>query len=158
MVKGTFSIIILLAAVGTVFGADEAQPPKVTAQVINDADSGTNQAALVLDDVIKAALAKNPAVLSASHALSAERAKVPQARALPDPTFGVGWMGNARPFSVQTGDPSSYRSLSAMQMLPFPGKRSLRGQISGKEADATEWDLEGVRRRVAADAKAAYYD
>lgn len=158
MVKGTFSIIILLAAVGTVFGADEAHPPKVTAQVINDADSGTNQSALVLDDVVKAALAKNPAVLSASHTLSAERAKVPQARALPDPTFGVGWMGNARPFSVQTGDPSSYRSLSAMQMLPFPGKRGLRGQIAAKEADVTQWDLEGIRRRVAADVKSAYYD
>ena len=158
MVKGTFSIIILLAAVGTVFGADEAHPPKVTAQVINDADSGTNQSPLVLDDVVKAALAKNPAVLSASHTLSAERAKVPQARALPDPTFGVGWMGNARPFSVQTGDPSSYRSLSAMQMLPFPGKRGLRGQIAAKEADVTQWDLEGIRRRVAADVKSAYYD
>jgi outer membrane protein TolC len=45
-----------------------------------------------------------------------------------------------------------------MQMLPFPGKRSLRGQIAGKEADASQWDLEAVRRRVIADVKAAYYD
>jgi outer membrane protein TolC len=43
-------------------------------------------------------------------------------------------------------------------MLPFPGKRSLRGQIAGKEADASQWDLEAVRRRVVADVKAAYYD
>jgi hypothetical protein len=40
-----------------------------------------------------------------------------------------------------------------MQMLPFPGKRHLRGQIAGKEVDASKWDLEAVRRRVAADVK-----
>ena len=45
-----------------------------------------------------------------------------------------------------------------MQMLPFPGKRGLRGQIAGKEVDASQWDLEAVRRRVVADVKAAYYD
>ena len=66
-------------------------------------------------------------------------------------------MGNIQPFSVQTGDPSSYRSVSAMQMLPFPGKRSLRGQMAAKEADAGQWDLEATRRRVVADVKAAYY-
>jgi len=111
-----------------------------------------------LEDLIREALQKNPAVVSASHAVSSGRAKVPQASALPDPTVGVGWMGNIRPFSVQTGDPSSYRSVSAMQMLPFPGKRSLRGQIASKEADATQWDLEAVRRRLVADVEAAYYD
>ena len=67
-------------------------------------------------------------------------------------------MGNPTPFSVQAGDPSSYRSVSAMQMLPFPGKRSLRGRIAGKESDASQWDLEAVRRRVVADVKASYYD
>jgi cobalt-zinc-cadmium efflux system outer membrane protein len=43
-------------------------------------------------------------------------------------------------------------------MLPYPGKRGLRGQIASKEADASQWDVEAIRRRVAADVKAAYYD
>ena len=77
---------------------------------------------LTLDDAVRTALAKNPAVRSAAHTVAAQRAKVPQASALPDPNFGIGWMGNIQPFSVQTGDPSSYRSVSAMQMLPFPGQ------------------------------------
>ncbi|MBZ5569114.1 MAG: TolC family protein [Acidobacteriia bacterium] len=113
---------------------------------------------LTLQEAVQEALAKNPAIRAGAHAVAAQRAKVPQAKALPDPSFGIGWMGNAQPFSVQTGDPSSYRSVSAMQMLPFPGKRSLRGQMATKEADATQWDLEAVRRRVTADVKAAYYD
>jgi outer membrane protein, heavy metal efflux system len=149
---------LLSAATIQAHAADEHMRSKVAVQVLSDQTAGTTQSLLTLDDVVRAALAKNSAVQRAAHTVSAERAKVPQARALPDPTFGVGWMGNIRPFSVQTGDPSSYRSISAMQMLPFPGKRSLRGQIAGKEADASQWDLQEVRRRVVADVKAAYYD
>ncbi len=154
---------LILALVGIIsaasLAADDPAGSKVTAQVVGDkAAPAADQGVLTLDEVVRTALAKNPAVQSAAHMVAAQRAKVPQASALPDPNVGVGWMGNARPFSVQTGDPSSYRSVSAMQMLPFPGKRSLRGQIAGKEADASQWDLEAVRRRVVAEVKAAYYD
>jgi len=139
--------------------ADAPQESKPTVHLANDkAPPPADQGVLTLDDVVRTALAKNPAVQSAAHTVAAQRAKVPQARSLPDPNVGVGWMGNIQPFSVQTGDPSSYRGVSAMQMLPFPGKRNLRGQIASKEADATQWDLEAVRRRVTADVKAAYDD
>ena len=159
MMRNVF-ILVLVATISAGSSAqDRAAGPKVTAQIVKeDTNLTTDQSVLKLDEVVKVSLAKNPAVLSASHTVSAERAKIPQASALPDPTFGVSWMGNPRPFSVQTGDPSSYRSVSAMQMLPFPGKRNLRGQIAGKDAEASQWDLEAVRRRVVADVKAAYYD
>ncbi len=113
---------------------------------------------LTLNDAVREALANNPAIRSAEHAVTAQRARVPQAGALPDPTFSIGWMGNIQPFSVQDGDPSSYRSISAMQMLPFPGKRKLKAQIAAKEADAGQWEVEALRRRITADVKAAYYD
>lgn len=113
---------------------------------------------LRLADVIREALVKNPAIQAGLHTVAAQRAKVSQAKALPDPNFGIGWMGNIQPFSVQTGDPSSYRSVTASQQLLYPGKLKLRGQIASKEAEASQWDLEAVRRRVTADVKAAYYD
>lgn len=155
--------ILALLALGWLLPAmGEGQQVRVALAVQSSSTATESQThpgpSVGVDDLIREALQKNPAMQSAAHTVSAQRAKVPQASALPDPTFGVGWMGNPRPFSVQTGDPSSYRSLSAMQMLPFPGKRTLRGQIAGKEADATQWDLEAVRRRVVADVKAAYYD
>lgn len=159
MTRNVFNLVLVAAISAGLYAEDRPTGPKVTAQVVTEGTNPTtDQPVLKLDEVVNIVLAKNPAVLSASHTVSAERAKVPQARALPDPTFGVGWMGNPRPFSVQAGDPSSYRSVSAMQMVPFPGKRNLRGQIAGKEADASQWDLEAVRRRVVADVKAAYYD
>ena len=43
-------------------------------------------------------------------------------------------------------------------MLPLFGKRGLRREVAGKEADASQWDVEGVRRRIIADVAAAYYD
>ncbi len=84
------------------------------------------EASLTLDEVVREALSENPAVQSALHTVEAQRAKVPQAGSLPDPTVAIGWAGNIEPFSVQTGDPSSYRGVTAMQMLPLFGKRGLR--------------------------------
>jgi outer membrane protein, heavy metal efflux system len=159
MIKRGFILALMALVSAASVAADGPAKSKPTAQVVNDqAIPSADQGVLTLDDAVRTALARNPAVQSAAHATAAQRAKVSQASALPDPTVGIGWMGNIQPFSVQTGDTSSYRNVSAMQMLPFPGKRSLRGQIAAKEADATLWDVEAVRRRVTADVKAAYYD
>lgn len=158
MRKLSLSVLAIAIAVPAL-ATDQRVGNQVAAQAVN----GSVQVpgvpdVLRLEDVVREALQKNPAIISARHTVQAQRAKVPQAKSLPDPTFGVGWMGNIQPFSVQTGDPSSYRGVSAMQMLPFPGKLALKGQIASKEADASQWDLEAVGRRVAADVKAAYYD
>ena len=118
----------------------------------------TNADVLRLDDVVREALEKNPAIQSAARTVDAQRRRVPQARALPDPTLAVGWMGNIQPFSVQSGDPSSYRSVAAMQTLPFPGKQRLKGEMAGKDADAAQFDVEAQRRRVVAEVKSAYFD
>ncbi len=158
MMRNVLSLVLVSMISAGLFAAGSSTKSKVTAEILTQKTLSTGETALTVDEAVRTALANNPAVQSTAHTVAADRAKVSQAGALPDPTFGVGWMGNPRPFSVQAGDPSSYRSLSAMQTLPFPGKRSLRGQIAGKEADASQWDLEAVRRRVVADVKAAYYD
>lgn len=128
----------------------------------NDARSGpVPQAAaenVTLQELTQEALAKNSAIKSAARRVQALRARVPQARSLPDPIVSGGWMGNIMPLSVQQGDPSSFRSVSAMQEIPFPGKLKLRGQMADRDAEATWWDYENTRRQVVAEVKAAYYD
>lgn len=156
MMRKLYRFILTTAIATPLFAAPQAANT-VTAQVASE-EVAAPGSVLRLADAVNEALQKNPAIASAAHMVQAQRAKISQAKALPDPTVGVGWMGNKRPFSVQSGDPSSYRSVSAMQMLPFPGKRELRGQIASREADVSQWDMEAVRRRVAADVKAAYYD
>ncbi len=165
-------IAVLLLLLSTPLIAEENSPAKAQGQssshqtlkavfVGDTAPPGETQQAttvLTLDAVIREALANNPSVQSAAHMVAAQRRKISQARALPDPQVFVGWMGNWTPFSVQQGDPSSYRSVGAMQMLPFPGKLRLKGEIAGKEMEAGAADHETVRRKVTSQAKAAFFD
>src|ERR1017187_10438345 len=121
------------------------------------AGQSTAQPMLVLEDVIAEALNKNPEVQSALHAVNALKRHVPQVRSLPDPIVSVGWAGNIAPFSLQQGDPSSYRGVTASEQFPYPGKLKLRGEIASKEADAAQADYVAVRRRVESEVKADYY-
>ena len=153
---------LLFHALGSTLAALMLAAPAAASGPGGDPQATQTQAptetSVTLDDLVREALARNPAVQAAGHQVAARRARVPQARALPDPKLSVGWMGNFQPFSVQTGDPSSYRGVSAMQELPFPGKLKLRGEIASSEVAAEEADAEGVRRNVAVEVKAAYYE
>lgn len=111
-----------------------------------------------LDELVSEALQKNPGVQSAFLQVQALRHRVPQAKTLPDPNVSIGWAGNITPFSVQNGDPSSNRAVTASQSLPYPGKLRLRGEIADREAEAVYWDYEAARRKLVADVKSAYYD
>jgi outer membrane protein TolC len=111
-----------------------------------------------LQNLLQVALARNPAIKSATEQFEAKRARVPQARSLPDPTVSGGWMGNITPFNIQRGDPSSYRSLTVAEEFPYPGKLKLRGQIADRDAQAAWWDYEQTRRQVIANVKVAYYN
>jgi outer membrane protein TolC len=138
--------------------AQEQGAHRVTAQIATEAARSQTGLVLSLPDVVSEALDRNPAVQSALHAVEAQKHKVPQAKSLPDPEVSVGWMGNLTPFSVQEGDPSSYRGVGVMQSIPYPGKLKLRGDIASQEVQMAQWDYEAVRRRVTADVKAAFYD
>jgi outer membrane protein TolC len=111
-----------------------------------------------LDELLPEALAKNPSIVAMARRVDALRARVPQAKSLPDPVVSVGWAGNIGPFSVQRGDPSSYRGLTAMEEFPYPGKLKLRGDVADREVEVVRWDLEATKRQVVAEVKTAYYD
>lgn len=111
-----------------------------------------------LADLVAEAERVHPAIQAESRMIEAKRARVSQARALPDPVVSVGWMGDIAPFKVQNGDPSSYRGISAMEEFPYPGKLKLRGQIAQKDAEAEGWTLEATHRRIRAEVKTAYYE
>ncbi len=150
------SVLLLL---GGAASAQQRKPAEVVAQTVAPQSTQAAQPTTITgDELVRDALQHNSAVQSALHRVEALRHRVPQVQSLPDPQVSVGWMGNATPFSVQQGDPSSYRGVQAMQEIPFPGKLGLRGDIASKEAEAAWWDYEAVRRRVTADVKAAYFD
>lgn len=133
-------------------------PPTAQSSAITTPTSSSGQQTIGVEQLVREALERNPAVQSALHTVQAQRQRVPQVKTLPDPMVGIGWAGNIRPFSVQTGDPSSYRAITASQQLLYPGKLKLRGEIASKEANAASADYEGIRRRVTADVKMAFYE
>ena len=124
------------------------------------APSGSDVSAGIpgLQQLIEQALENNPEIKSMQRRFDMMRARVPQAKALDEPMLSIGYMGNIVPFQVQEGDPSSGRTISISQDLPFPGKRSLKGKVASSDADAEWWAFEQTRRNVVAEVKDSYFD
>ncbi len=155
--------VLILIAFGCLWsdfsGAQQLQIPlTIQAPAAGATPQTAGQSPVGLEDLVREALQKNPAVQSSLHTVEAQRRRIPQAQALPDPMVGVGWAGNITPFRVQAGDPSSYRAITASQQLLYPGKLKLRGEIASKEADAASSDYEAIRRRITVDVKTAYFE
>jgi len=113
---------------------------------------------LDLSSLVREALERNPEIEAARRTVQAKRARIPQARAWPDPMLSVSYGGNLLPpLTIMRGDPSSARQLTAEQEIPYPGKTRLRGRIATREADAESLAYEAVWRRVAAEVKQAYF-
>jgi outer membrane protein TolC len=113
---------------------------------------------LHLEDVVREVLAASPALGRAATLVAAQRAHVPQVGVLPDPTLTVSWMGNAVPFEVQDNDPSSYRGLSVMQMVPLGGKRGLQREVARRDVAVEEVSESAARRTLVTEARAAFFD
>src|ERR1039458_4337741 len=151
-------LAILLLLPAFVLPAQDSKAMPQAASASERTDQEPVPQVLVLDDVIREALEKNPEAQSAMHTVNALQRRVPQAKALPDPMVSVGWAGNLAPFSLQNADPSSYRGITVSEQFPYPGKLKLRGEIASKEADAAQADCEAIRRRVTAEVSGAYFD
>ncbi len=116
------------------------------------------EAKIILQELIREALEKNPRVeASIQRALAAERA-IPQAGALPDPKITLGLMNlPVRSFAFDE-EPMTGKLVSVMQMFPFPGKLSLSEDMAVFEAAAVKHQQEEVRNQVIHMVKRAYYD
>ncbi len=103
-------------------------------------------------------LAANPALGRAATLVAAQRAHVSQVGVLPDPTLTVSWMGNPVPFEVMDNDPSSYRGLTVMQMVPLGGKRALQREVARKDVAVEEVSESAAQRNLVTEARAAFFD
>ena len=127
----------------------EPLPAEPTSDVLDPARGESREPSpteLHLDQLIQEVLAVNPSLEAAMEAWRAAAFRYPQMIALDDPMFrfisgtGVGWM------------------VEASQKLPWPGKRSLRGNLAAAEANALQWEAEDVRRMLAEATAIAFFD
>jgi outer membrane protein TolC len=117
-------------------------------------------AAQPLAQLIGQALERNRDILVAQKRYESMAQRPGQAATLPDPTVSLGYASNGWPWP---GDglghnPTSNIGVMLGQTVPFPGKRPLRGQIAGKEADAARQEYLAARLRVIAQLKQAYHE
>ena len=114
-----------------------------------------------LQTLVAEALEQNPEIIAMQRSFDMMRARIPQAKALPEPMLSYGYAGNAvplPPFDIQKSDPASARTLSFTQELPFPGKLAIKGKMANVAAEAEWWNYEQVRLNVVAEVKDAYFD
>lgn len=112
---------------------------------------------LSLDSLIKEAKEKNPGILSAKKKWESSLARVPQAKALEDPTVGLKFekmKGGA--FKFDKAMPED-RMLSFSQFFPFFGKLPLKEKIAVVEAQMAAAEYKDKELEVINGVKNAYY-
>lgn len=110
-----------------------------------------------LQALIQQALDRHPDLARARADVAAARERVPQARALPDPTVSVGIQNDGFK-RLQIGMmETSYYQVMATQALPWPGKREARKAVAATGIGAAEAAQARTRLSVVADVSRAYY-
>jgi outer membrane protein TolC len=110
----------------------------------------------LLLSLIQEAMARNPDLGQAKALVDADRERIPQAKALPDPTLSLGIQNDSFK-KIEVGQmETSFYQVMVTQPLPWPGKRALRGEVANLGAQATEVAVSRTRLSVEADVRRAY--
>lgn len=112
--------------------------------------------AISLAQIIDLAKQQNPEIKAARKNWEAARARVLPAKTWPDPQVGVEYWGFPR--SNLNVNSASEKWYGVSQMIPFPGKLSLRGKAASHVARREEELYLATVRDVLAKVKEAYYD
>jgi outer membrane protein, heavy metal efflux system len=107
-----------------------------------------------LDELVQRALERNPEVGAAYHRWRASLERVPQARTLPDPQLGLGFVFD----EVDRNSEYMGERYSISQMLPWFGKLGLQGDIAMQEAEADARRYEAARLAAVAEVTSAWFE
>lgn len=109
--------------------------------------------------LVEEAQQNNPEIQVAVHGAQAAGQAAKQAGALPDTQIMLQHLsvGSPRPFAGYSNSDFAYIGLGASQEFPWPGKRALRTQVAGAQADAMRTQSGAVRRIVVEQVKMAYF-
>lgn len=112
----------------------------------------------VLDGIVREALERSPEYARARAAVEADRQRVPQVGALPDPNLSLGIQNDGFK-SIQIGSmETSYWQVMVTQGFPWPGKRGAREAAAAAQSEVTEAQLERIRLSTTAEVERAYVD
>lgn len=98
--------------------------------------------------------ASNPSLRAAGLNAEALSQRREQVTALPDPTVGLVY----QPFPVLTARGAQRLQLRVEQLIPYPGKLGLQGEIADLDADMATHEIHVMTEDLLLQAKQAYYD
>ncbi|HET6936531.1 MAG TPA: TolC family protein [Candidatus Angelobacter sp.] len=109
--------------------------------------------------LIAEAQQNNPEIRLMAHSSMAAKQMAKSAGALPDTQFVLQHLsvGSPRPFAGYTNSDFAYIGLGAAQEFPGPGKRKLRQEAAGLQAQAAQAQSDAQGRTVVDQVKTAYY-
>ncbi|HEX8908308.1 MAG TPA: TolC family protein [Anaeromyxobacteraceae bacterium] len=111
-----------------------------------------------LEALVRESLERSPEYSRADAAVKAERERIPQAGALPDPTLTLG-IQNDGFNGIQVGKmETSFYQVMVTQPFPWPGKRGSRERAAEAQASVVNAQLERIRLSTAAEVERAYVD
>jgi outer membrane protein TolC len=129
-------------------GAQESGPVPVTL------DASRESARKLLDEYVRAALAKSPSLESLRARQASAREMVAPAGALPDPMVGVMYQSIGKPWQPMA--PMSMVQAEISQPIPGVGKRQARRDAAQAEADTRRVELSATRSRIAAEVRQTF--
>ena len=119
---------------------------------------------LKLPDLIREALKNNPEIQVSEAKTTAAEHRIPQVTSLADPMVMLGYENEGTDslytFNKDTkGMPAASRwMLSYAQMLPYPGKRALKGEMATRDAESLKALVGSVKLNTIVRVKELYYD
>jgi cobalt-zinc-cadmium efflux system outer membrane protein len=138
------------------FSQDQSGEP---VRSIPSQDEHVHEAVTPLRDLLNEAEQNNPQIMAARLGWESAKQIPSQVSTLPDPQFTVQQVnvGSPRPFAGYTNSDFAYFGLGVSQDFPYPGKLRLRGEMAKRDADVAQQQYESIRRSIAAEIKAAYF-
>ena len=107
-----------------------------------------------LSELVRYAVSYNPRIQAARYHARALRARVPQAKSLPDPQL----MTTIFLEEIQTAAGPQQLALALSQKIPWFGKRTFRGQVAYYDAMAAYARVTATELEVIEQVKLAYFD
>jgi outer membrane protein TolC len=145
LLRASASLLVLSFATPAAGGDAVAAPPSLPTDP-------------VLAELIAESVAARPELRQAEAAVRAERERIPQAGALPDPVLSLGIQNDGFDEIMIGQMETSYYQVMLSQGLPWPGKRGLRTDVARLAADEAGAALSRARLATEADVRRAYTD
>jgi outer membrane protein, heavy metal efflux system len=110
-----------------------------------------------IDYFLTVALQNHPKLLAARQRVAAASNVIPQARALPDPTFNnTFWPLHDQ--ALQTAGGRVGNQMSINQMVPFPDKLKTKAAIASREVQIAQTEVERIEKEIIEAVRIACYE